>query len=61
MQATTQAAPEAPAAPAGPQPTAITTVGADGKAQTISLPKTQAEVDALVRQREEISNPVLLL
>jgi len=59
MQATTQAAPEAPAAPAAPQPTAITTVGADGKAQTISLPKTQAEVDALVRQREEISNQLI--
>ena len=56
MQATTQSAPEAPLAPAAPRPTAITTVGADGKTQTITFPKTQAEVDALVRQREEISN-----
>ena len=56
MQATTQSAPEAPAAPATPRPISITTVGADGKAQTISIPKTQAEVDALVRQRDEISN-----
>jgi len=59
MQATTQSAPEAPAAPATPRPTAITTVGADGKAQTISVPKTQAEVDALVRQREEISDQLI--
>lgn len=56
MQATTQSAPEAPLAPAAPRPTSITTVGADGKAQTIAIPRTQAEVDALVRQREEISN-----
>lgn len=56
MQATTQSAPEAPAAPATPRPTSITTVGADGKAQTISVPKTQTEVDALVRQRDEISS-----
>jgi hypothetical protein len=59
MQVTTQAAPEAPAAPATPRPTAITTVGADGNAQTISVPKTQAEVDALVRQREEISDQLI--
>jgi hypothetical protein len=59
MQATTQSAPEAPPAPATPRPTSITTVGADGNAQTISLPKTQAEVDALVRQREEISDQLI--
>jgi len=56
MQATTQSAPEAPAAPTAPRPVAITTVGADGKTQTLTIPRTQAEVDALVRQREEISN-----
>jgi hypothetical protein len=56
MQATTQSTPEAPLAPAAPRPTSITTVGADGKAQTISIPKTQADVDALIRQRDEISN-----
>ena len=57
MQATTQTSPvvvETPPATAGP--ITITTVGADGKAQTISVPRTQAEVDALVRQREEISD-----
>ncbi len=59
MQATTQSAPEAPLAPAAPRPTSITTVGTDGKAQTISIPKTQAEVDALVRQRDEISNQLI--
>jgi len=59
MQATTQSAPEAPLAPAAPRPTAITTVGADGKAQTITIPRTQAEVDALVRQREEISDQLI--
>lgn len=59
MQATTQSAPEAPLAPAAPRPTAITTVGADGKSQTITIPRTQAEVDALVRQREEISNQLI--
>ena len=59
MQATTQSAPEAPLAPAAPRPTAITTVGADGKTQTITIPRTQAEVDALVRQREEISDQLI--
>ena len=59
MQATTQSAPEAPLAPAAPRPTAITTVGPDGKAQTIAIPRTQAEVDALVRQRDEISNQLI--
>jgi len=57
MQATTQTSPDVvPTPPATPRPITITTVGADGKAQTISLPRTQDEVDALVRQREEISN-----
>lgn len=59
MQATTLPAPEAPLAPAAPRPTAITTVGADGKAQTLTIPKTQAEVEALIRQREEISNQLI--
>jgi hypothetical protein len=59
MQATTQSAPEAPAAPPSPRPTAITTVGGDGKAQTIVFPKTQSEVDALIRQRSEISDQLI--
>jgi hypothetical protein len=57
MQATTaQSAPEAPPAPGAPRPVTITTVGADGKTQTIAVPTSQAEVDALVRQRDEISD-----
>jgi hypothetical protein len=59
MQATTQSAPEAALAPAAPRPTTITTVGVDGKTQTIAVPRTQNEVDALVRQREEISNQLI--
>lgn len=59
MQATTQAAPQAPAAPATPRPTAITTVGSDGVAQTITFPKTEAEVEALIRTREELSDQLI--
>ena len=54
MQASTQAAP-APVAVIA-QPSGITTVGADGKTITISIPKTENQVDALVQQRREISN-----
>lgn len=50
MQATTQAPP-----PAIPQPTAITTVGADGKPQTITIPKELDEIQTLVSQRRELS------
>ena len=57
MQATTQPQPEAPAAPAQPpRPTSITTVGADAKPLTLSTPATQAEVEALVRQRSELAD-----
>jgi hypothetical protein len=58
MQASTQtqAAPAPPAAPATPSPLVITTVGQDGKTQTITVPRTEAEVQALQAQREEISN-----
>src|SRR5512141_1608775 len=52
MQTSAQTAPAAGL----PQPTSITTVGADGKAQTIAIPKTQADVDALVRRRSELSD-----
>ena len=52
MQTPAQTAPAAGL----PQPTSITTVGADGKPQTIAIPKTQAEVDALVRRRNELSD-----
>ena len=57
MQATTQPQPEAPAPPAQPpRPTSITTVGADAKPLTLSTPATQAEVEALVRQRSELAD-----
>lgn len=56
MQATTQSPPEAPEAPASPRPTSVTTVGPDGKTQTITVPISQEEVDALVRQRNELAS-----
>ena len=59
MQATTQSQPEAPPAPAPPRPTSITTVGADGKPQTLTVPVSQAEVEALVRQRSELSDQLI--
>ncbi|HUQ48999.1 MAG TPA: hypothetical protein VM053_12285 [Gemmatimonadaceae bacterium] len=55
MQAPTQT--QATAAPAAARsPIAITTVGQDGKTQTIRIPRTQSDVDALQAQREEISD-----
>jgi hypothetical protein len=66
MQATTQSQPEAIPAPAAapatavqPRPSAITTVGADGKPITLSAPVSQAEVEALVRQRSELSDQLI--
>src|SRR5690349_2380820 len=59
MQATTQQAPPAPAAPATPRPTAVTTVGADGVTQTITIPKTEAEVEAIIRTRQELSDQLI--
>jgi hypothetical protein len=56
MQATTQSPPEAPEAPASPRPTSVTTVGAGGKTQTITVPVSQEQVDALVRQRSELAS-----
>ena len=58
MQAT-QAAPQAPLAPAAPRPTAITTVGSDGATQTIAIPKTEAEVEAIIRTRQELSDQLI--
>ena len=54
MQATTQTAPVT--APAAPAPVAVTITDAAGKAQTIAVPKTQAEVAALVDRRSELSD-----
>jgi hypothetical protein len=59
MQASaqTQVAPPAPAAPAPPAaPTSITFVGADGKTQTLTIPRTEAEVAQLKAQRDELSD-----
>lgn len=36
-------------------PVSITTVGADGKTLTLTIPTTKAEVDALLARREELS------
>lgn len=58
MQAT-QAAPQAPLAPAAPRPTSITTVGSDGVTQTITIPKTEADVEALIRTRRELSDQLI--
>lgn len=58
MQASTQAPPNAPLAPVTPTPDAVTITGADGKAQTIQIPKTQREVDALVSRRNELSDQI---
>ena len=58
MQTTTQAEPAAaPAAPAAPQvPVTVTITGADGKTQTLQVPKTSAEVDAVVEQRRQLAD-----
>jgi hypothetical protein len=58
MQASTQTPPNAPLAPATPTPTAVTVTAADGKSQTIQIPKTQQEVDALVSRRNELSDQI---
>lgn len=42
-------------AQAPPPPVSITTVGPDGKTQTLTLPRTEAEVHELLMQREELS------
>ena len=57
MQATTQSQAEATAVPPQPpRPATITTIGADQKPLTLSSPATQSEVEALVRQRSELSD-----
>lgn len=64
MQASTQpqttpTAPVAQAAPAAPQPqtpVSITTVGPGGQTQTLLIPKTEAEVQGLIKQRNELSD-----
>ena len=59
MQAATQAAPQAPVAPVTPRPTSITTVGSDGATQTITIPKSEADVEALLRTRRELSDQLV--
>ena len=58
MQASTQSPPNAPVAPGAPTPTAVTISSADGNSQTIQIPKTQREVDALVSRRNELSDQI---
>jgi hypothetical protein len=52
--APTQTAVPAPAAPRAP--TYVTTVGADGKAQTLPIPQGKADVRDLLAQRDQISD-----
>jgi hypothetical protein len=54
MQTSTQT-PPAPAPPPTP-PVSITTVGADGKPQTLTIPQTTAEVRELLSRRGELSD-----
>jgi FtsZ-binding cell division protein ZapB len=56
MQASTSQNTPAPAQAAPAAPVTITTVGADGNAQTIAIPRTSGEVEELVAQRRELSD-----
>ena len=59
MQTSQQTEPAADVAPAPPQPppapVSITTIGADGKPQTFTLPQSPDEVEALLEQRRELA------
>lgn len=55
MQQPTQANAASAPAQAPPPPVSITTVGPDGKTQTLTIPRTEEEVHALVMQRQELS------
>src|SRR6476620_6882963 len=46
----------APVPPTTPAPVAITTVGPDGKPQTITVPRTRGEVSELLARRQELSD-----
>jgi len=54
MQTQTQSAPATTPAPT-PKPV-LTMVGLDGKTQTLTIPRTEAEVEELQTQREELSD-----
>jgi len=57
MQTTTQTEVVAvPAAPAPQAPATVTITGADGKTQTLQVPRTSAEVDAVVEQRRQLAS-----
>jgi hypothetical protein len=49
-----QSDPPAPTALPRP-PVSVTTIGTDGQATTITLPRTRAEIDELLTQREELA------
>lgn len=51
-----QMTPQAPTPPAPRAPVSITTIGTDGQATTITLPRTRAEIDELLSQREELGD-----
>src|SRR5688572_11417423 len=49
--------PQAPT-PTPRPPVSITTVGPDGKTQTLTIPRTEAEMRELLMQRQELSEPL---
>jgi hypothetical protein len=55
MQTSTEPQPASPAPAAPPSPVSVTVPGADGKPQTLAIPKTSAEVQDLVAHRRELS------
>ncbi|HWL40508.1 MAG TPA: hypothetical protein VNO75_09735 [Gemmatimonadaceae bacterium] len=56
MQTSPQPTTPTPPPQAPRAPVTITTIGTDGQARTITLPRTRAEVDELLSQREELSD-----
>ena len=54
MQATTP--PQAPNAPQAPTPLTVTVVGADGKAQSLPIPRTSSEIEQLRIRRRELTD-----
>ncbi|HEX6574518.1 MAG TPA: hypothetical protein VF042_06060 [Gemmatimonadaceae bacterium] len=55
MQTTEQAQPAATAGTPAPTPTAVTTVGADGKPIAIAVPKTIEQMEGLTARRAELN------
>jgi hypothetical protein len=56
MQATTQAPSADVVAQAAPVPVSVTVTGADGKTQTLQVPRTSAEISQLMARRRQLSD-----